>query len=445
MKLLDILDKIYKIEKKYGLMVTLPLFLLGCGLAFPRLYDPLLLPKLTQMTGSFIEGTFSNLAHTGSLSFDAGALDTILQTSLKVLPLVTIGALTAGVPSWTVFGASDLVRDAWDTAKIEHDRKETILSNIPKQDRDKVNTKDREKYLSCNNELLRLYAGPDKKDRLIVPEGIESIGPDAFDRFVTEKDPKIGPRIRKDFKSIVLPSSIRSLNPANIPRNSTLELIDVTQKICLDRVRSDLKSRNICVQGGLFVDLLTACEVPYQGLPPNIQVWNLPDALIDRLKNTLISVKSQESKRDVLDELHKQVLYGNLPLSQFCSVLDASDFDDRKRYKGADVIERLYGSEQKAIEQYANSYYQAENERAAEAAPKRKKKQRNSNETKAEKTIEELMKKIEGKAKEPLATESEQLKEVPDLKKRRVRPEKVSKAKGKNNKSKSKNNTHGRD
>ena len=49
--------------------------------------------------------------------------------------------------------------------------------------------------------------------------------------------------------------------------------------------------------------------------------------------------------------------------------------------------------------------------------------------------------------REQHATESEQLKDVPDLKKRRVRPEKVSKAKGKNNKSKNKNQTniHGRD
>ena len=441
MKLLDFLEKIYKIEKKYGLEVTLPLFLIGCGIAFPRLYDPLLLPKLAQITGSFIESTFSNLAHTGSLSFDAGALDTILQTSLKVLPLVTIGALTAGVPSWTVFGASDLVRNAWDTAKIEHDRKETILSNIPKQDRDKVNTKDREKYLSYNNELLRLYAGPDKKDKLIIPEGIESIGPDAFDRFVTEKDSNTGPRIRNDIASIVLPSSIRNLNPANIPRNSTLELIDVTQKIRLDRVNSLLRGRNICVQGGLFTDLLTACKDPDKVS----SLSSLPSALIERLINTLNSVKDQDTKKSVLDELHEQVLYGNLTLRDFKSVLDASSFQDSERYEGSDVIKRLYGSVEDVIKKYAESYYQAEKERIAKATPKRKKDRKNGNETKAEKTIEELIKKIEGKAKEPLATESEQLKDVPDLKKRRVRPEKVSKAKGKNNKSKSKNNTHGRD
>ena len=441
MKLLDFLEKIYKIEKKYGLKVTLPLFLIGCGIAFPRLYDPLLLPKLAQITGSFIESTFSNLAHTGSLSFDAGALDTILQTSLKVLPLVTIGALTAGVPSWTVFGASDLVRNAWDTAKIEHDRKETILSNIPKQDRDKVNTKDREKYLSYNNELLRLYAGPDKKDKLIIPEGIESIGPDAFDRFVTEKDSNTGPRIRNDIASIVLPSSIRNLNPANIPRNSTLELIDVTQKIRLDRVNSLLRGRNICVQGGLFTDLLTACKDPDKVS----SLSSLPSALIERLINTLNSVKDQDTKKSVLDELHEQVLYGNLTLRDFKSVLDASSFQDSERYEGSDVIKRLYGSVEDVIKKYAESYYQAEKERIAKATPKRKKDQKNGNETKAEKTIEELIKKSERKAKEPLATETEQLKDVPDLKKRRVRPEKVSKAKGKNNKSKSKNNTHGRD
>ena len=48
MKLLDFLEKIYKIAKKYGLKVTLPLFLIGCGIAFPRLYDPLLLHKVAR-------------------------------------------------------------------------------------------------------------------------------------------------------------------------------------------------------------------------------------------------------------------------------------------------------------------------------------------------------------------------------------------------------------
>ena len=195
----------------------------------------------------------------------------------------------------------------------------------------------------------------------------------------------------------------------------------------------------------MFTDLLIACKVPDQVSSLNSQVSNLPIAVIDRLKNTLISIKDQKSKERILDELHKHVLCGDLTLMEFCAVLKKSGFENPKRYEGPDVIERLYGSEQNAIEQYANSYYQAENERAAEAAPKRKKNQRNNNETKAEKTIEEFIRKIEGKAKEPLATESEQLKDVPDLKKRRVRPEKVSKAKGKNNKSKSKNNTHGRD
>lgn len=445
MSLLDTFNKIYKIEKKYGLKVTIPLFLIGCGIAFTCLYDQGLLPNLNEITKNCIN-LLSNSAQTGSLSLTE-ALGTISQPFFKVLPFMLIGAGAAGIPSWTVFGASDLVRDAWDTAKVEHDRKETILSNIPKEERDKVNTKDREKYLSYNNELLRLYAGPDKKDRLIVPEGIESIGPDAFDRFVTEKDLKIGPRIRNDIASIVIPSSIRSLNPANIPRNSTLELIDVTQKIYLDRIHSRLKRRNICVQGGLFTDLLTACEVPHQDSSLSSQVPNLSEALIDRLINTLNSVEDQDTKKSVLDKLHEQVLYGNLTLPDFCSVLDNSGFKDPGRYDGTDVIRNLYGSVENAIEQYAESYYQAEKERIAKDTPKRKKKQRNSNETKAEKTIEEIIKKIEKKAKEPLVTESEQLKNVPDLKERRVRPEAVSKAKGKNNKSKNQkqSNTHGRD
>lgn len=137
MSLLDTFDKIYKVEKKYGLLWTIPLFLIGCGTAFTCLYDQGLLPNLNEITKNCIK-LLSNSAQTGSLSLTE-ALGTISQPFFKVLPFMLIGAGAAGIPSWTVFGASDLVRDAWDTAKVEHDRKETILSNIPKQDRDKVN------------------------------------------------------------------------------------------------------------------------------------------------------------------------------------------------------------------------------------------------------------------------------------------------------------------
>ena len=124
MSLLDTFDKIYKVEKKYGLLWTVPLFLIGCGTVFTCLYDQGLLPNLNEITKNCIN-LLSNSAQTGSLSLTE-ALGTISQPFFNVLPFMLIGAGTAGIPSWTVFGASDLVRDAWDTAKIEHDRKETI-------------------------------------------------------------------------------------------------------------------------------------------------------------------------------------------------------------------------------------------------------------------------------------------------------------------------------
>ena len=382
----------YKHTGKFRLLALL--VFIGCGRFFTRLYDPELLPTLTKITRSFIVGTFSNLAYTGRLSLDVEALGTIGQTFLTVLPLMLIGIGAAGIPFWIAFCTADLIRDTWDTAKIEYDRRKTI-SNNPELDRDKVNATGREMYLSYDNELLRLYAGPDKKGRLIVPEGIESIGPDAFERFVTEKDSDIGPRIRKGIASIVLPGSIRNLNPYNIPRNSTLELIDVTQKIRLDDIRSFLKGRNICVQGGLFTDLLCDCQTSTNTLSQKSQVLKLPTMLVERFKKTLRSINDQTLKERILDGLHKQVLCGNINLADFCVVLYSSDFKDQERYKGPDVINRLYGSKQDAIEQYAESYYEAEKARVAEAALIRKKGRRNDNKRKAVEEIEDFLRIVE--------------------------------------------------
>lgn len=375
----------YKHTDKFGLFAIL--FLIGCGLSFVNLYDPELFPNLTCFIKEYITRSAFNPANTEGMVSETNALAAIIRMAFKIFFLMLIGVGMVGIPTWTVFRMAVFVRDVRDTVKIEYDRRKTI-SNIPKLDRDKVNATGREMYLSYDNELLRLYAGPDKKNRLIIPDGIESIGPDAFDRFVTEKDSNTEPRIRNDIASIVLPSSIRNFSPYNIPRNSTLELIDVTQKIRLDRVNSLLRGRNICVQGGLFTDLLTACKDPDKVS----SLSSLPSALVERLINTLNSVKDQDTKKSVLDELHEQVLYGNLTLRDFKSVLDASDFQDPERYEGFDVIKRLYGSVKDVIKKYAESYYQAEKERIAKDAPKRKKKQKNGNETKAEKTIEELIK-----------------------------------------------------
>ena len=377
----------YKHTDKFGLFAIL--FLIGCGLSFVNLYDPEFFPSLTCLIKEYITRSAFNPANTEGMVSETDALAAIIRMAFKIFFLMLIGAGMVGIPTWTIFGMAVFVRDVRDTVKIEYDRRKTI-SNIPKLDRNKVNATGREMYLSYGNELLRLYAGPDKKGRLIVPDGIESIGPDAFDRFVTEKDSDIGPKIHEDIASIVLPSSIRNLSPYKIPRNSTLVFTDVTRKICLDSVYFKLRSHNISVQGGLFRDLLIACEFPYR-VYPTIQLANLSNKLLDRLKNTLVSVKDQESKERLLDELHKQVLCGNLTLMEFCVVLSHSDFNASKRYEGYDVIRRLYGSDQYAIEQYAESYYEAEKARIAEAALTRKKGQRNDNKRKADEEIEEFL------------------------------------------------------
>ena len=185
------------------------------------------------------------------------------------------------------------------------------------------------------------------------------------------------------------------MNPYNIPRNSTLELIDVTQKIRLDDIRSFLKGRNICVQGGLFTDLLCDCQTSTNTLSQKSQVLKLPTMLVERFKKTLRSINDQTLKERILDGLHKQVLCGNINLADFCVVLYSSDFKDQERYKGPDVINRLYGSKQDAIEQYAESYYEAEKARVAEAALIRKKGRRNDNKRKAVEEIEDFLRIVE--------------------------------------------------
>ena len=166
----------------------------------------------------------------------------------------------------------------------------------------------------------------------------------------------------------------------------------MTRKICLDSDYFKLRSNNISVQGGLFRDLLIVCEIPDRVLYPTIQLAHISNKLLDRLENTLISVKDQESKERILDGLHKQVLCGNLALMEFCIVLEASGFKDPERYEGYDVIRRLYGSDQYAIEQYAESYYEAEKARILEASPAWKKLHKNNNKWKADEEIEEFLK-----------------------------------------------------
>ena len=147
------------------------LFLIGCGLSFVNLYDPELFPNLTCLIKEYITRSAFNPANTEGMVSETDALAAIIRMAFKIFFLMLIGVGMVGIPTWTVFGMAVFVRDVRDTVKIEYDRRKTI-SNIPKLDRDKVNATGREMYLSYDNELLRLYAGPDKKGRLIVPEGI---------------------------------------------------------------------------------------------------------------------------------------------------------------------------------------------------------------------------------------------------------------------------------
>ena len=63
-----------------------------------------------------------------------------------------------------------------------------------------------------------------------------------------------------------------------------------------------------------------------------------------------------------MDRFHALILSGNLSVPDFSLLLEEVNFEPKDRYRGESVIEKIYGSVQKAYDEFETKYYEAENE-----------------------------------------------------------------------------------
>lgn len=246
---------------------------------------------------------------------------------------------------------------------IMKDRKKTLAS-IPDLDMTLVNKKHILSYLSYDNRLLRLYKGPDKNRKLCVPEGIESIDEHAFDDFGVYdiSNGKGKPRLKENISAIVLPSTIKNLNIDNIPRGTSLIFADARLKSILRNKENYLKSKEIKIEGRLFSDVLKECK----NLEHQKKDGEVPSILefsdIQKINTAFSKINDPSLKIKLMDRIHALILSGDMSIPDFRMLLMEVNFEPKDRYRGESVIEKIYGSVQKAYDEFETKYYEAENE-----------------------------------------------------------------------------------
>lgn len=243
------------------------------------------------------------------------------------------------------------------------DRKKTLAS-IPDLDVTLLNKRDILSYLSYDNRLLRLYKGPDKNRKLCVPEGIESIDEHAFDDFSVYdiSNGKGKPRLKENISAIVLPSTIKKLDIDNIPRGTTLIFADARLKSILRNNENCLKSKEIKIEGRLFSDVLKECKnLEHQKKDGEVSsILEFSD--IQKINTAFSKINDPSLKIKLMDRFHALILSGDMSIPDFRMLLMEVNFEPKDRYLGKSVIEKIYGSVQKAYDGFETKYYEAENE-----------------------------------------------------------------------------------
>lgn len=289
---------------------------------------------------------------------------------------------------------------------IMKDRKKT-LSSIPDLDMTLVNKKHILSYLSYDNRLLRLYKGPDKNRKLCVPEGIESIGEHAFDDFSVYDILNSTPRLKENISAIVLPSTIKNLNIDNIPRGTSLIFADARLKSILRNNENCLKSKEIKIEGRLFSDVLKECKnLEHQKKDDEVSsILEFSD--IQRINNAFSQIDDPSLKIKLMDRFHALILSGDLSIPDFSLLLMEVNFEPKDRYLGESVIEKIYGSVQKAYDEFETKYYEAENEWIQDVAEDVKRIQKHKpvigHERKATQNVLKTIEFVESVAKDPAA------------------------------------------
>ena len=355
----EMFAKADKADKKHGWTAALPWILGCCGLMFVQnngLY-PVLIDMLKGVGGE----VFNSIMQTGQLHVDPTSLTTLGNIAKLLVPFFFLGTALAGMPVWSIIGFAREVKDLHKTIGIEKARKQE-LDNLPDKKKERLNDRGIHYYLSRDNELLHLYRGSDLQGRLYVSEGIESIGEHAFDDFSVYDILNGKPRLKENISAIVLPSTIKNLNIDNIPRGTSLIFTDARLKSILRNKENYLKSKEIKIEGRLFSDVLKECKTLEHQKKDDEVSSILEFSDIQRINNAFSKINDPSLKIELMDRFHALILSGDMSIPDFNMLLTEVDFEPKDRYLGESVIEKIYGSVQKAYDEFETKYYEAENE-----------------------------------------------------------------------------------
>lgn len=379
--------KMEKKNKLKGWNATLPYFLGICGILFTAGWNIALVTGFEGMANTAALQSFQNMFVPEAISSIPGIWGGVANVLVKALPTMFLGATLAGVPTWSILGTGKKAEYVWNIAKTSRERKREIQKlseRVENFDRSKVNDDGRDEYLSYDGTLIKLFkepssekklfSQPELEEKVIVPEGITDLERGAFDRYVASESMQDNPRFRKNIKALVLPDSIRRLDVRNIPTDICLEFKDSRTKMLCHGKEAALANRKIKVSGALFTKLLkefNATEIPEKY---NIDFTKLTDDEEVTLNDSFSKISDSVIKIRLMDILHEYMLCGILSPQNFTSTIEEIMPDYKERYIGSDAIERLYGSEQNAIDRFALKYYESENIRREQSTKEWQKK-----------------------------------------------------------------------
>lgn len=376
--------KMEKLNREKGWNATLLGFLIVCGILFTSGWNSELVTGLEGMANAAALQSFQNMFVPEAISSIPGIWGGVANALIKALPTMFLGATLAGVPTWSILGTGKKAEYIWNIAKTSREREHEIqkLSERVKNfDRSKVNDDGRDEYLSYDGTLIKLFREPslekeepssekklfskstleDFEEKVIVPEGITALAYGAFDRYVASESMSSMPRFRNNITKLILPSTIQRIDYKNIPNNIVLDFKDSRTKMHCHGIEKGLNDRKIEIKGALFTGLLKECDETK--IPDKYNMWFeiLSENERQRLNNSLGKISDPVIKTLLMDRLHEYMLCGVLSPQYFRIILDDVSMENKDRYEGHAAIERLYGSEQDAIDRFALKYYEAEN------------------------------------------------------------------------------------
>lgn len=356
---MNIVERLETFGDRHGWASVLPFFLCAGALLLPKLMGLDLLGDLVNAMKSIGNEVVESFGRTGKISVNHGLLTSVAQLGARFLPAISLGMVIGGLPAWSMIGIFRTGLEAARNIWIDHDRRK-FVSTLPKKDRARVNAHDRLRYVSHDNILDKLYDKPNWNGELRIPDGMEYIGEHAFDCLVAPTTNGKPSRFKMFVKALLIPDSIKKMDPFIIPTGTTVVFDNATHKMMCHELIKDFEHRNINIKGGLFSDVLDVCD----GINRNKELLQIPGLhkdTVERIKKAFASLDDSLIKIYLMDKVHEQILKGNLHPSGFNVILEHVQMEDKDRYCGQGVIERIYGSRKNAVDKYAFSYYTTEN------------------------------------------------------------------------------------